>query len=145
MKKNTSLSVLDGVDHHLASLEYSMAIQKRAAEIGFDWPHVQDIFTKLAEETAELQFEVDTNEAKEKITDELGDLFFCCVNLARHLQIDPDSALRFANEKFVARFRLVEQYANERDISLHDADLDALNLLWNEAKKELAKNQTPRV
>ena len=127
-------SILDPIDPTLPALDQALTLQRRAATIGFDWSHVQEIFHKLQEEIAELQHEIQEQQTVDKITDELGDLFFCCVNLARHLGIAPHAALQQANVKFEARFRLVEHNAKSRGLSLQGADLATLNTLWDEAK-----------
>ena len=134
-------SVLDGVALALPALLRADKIQKRAARIGFDWPEARPVIAKLSEEIAELEAELAVEEAgadhnKDRIEDEMGDILFAAVNLARKLDIDPEAALRHATEKFERRFRRVEVLAAERGIG---PDLDALDALWREAKSGEAK------
>jgi len=126
-------SVLDGVALALPALLRAAKIQGRAARIGFDWPSVRPVIAKLAEEIAELEAELDNGTDPEKIEDEMGDVLFAAANLARKLDIDSEAALRRATAKFERRFRRVETLATERGVS---ADLDALDALWNEVKRD---------
>jgi XTP/dITP diphosphohydrolase/ATP diphosphatase len=105
----------------------------RAAKVGFDWPDVNGLFDKLAEEAAELRAEVDNNETA-AIEDELGDLLFTAVNLARQLKVEPEFALRRANRKFRQRFNAMEEEAGGID-ALRDADLEELDRRWRRAKQ----------
>jgi tetrapyrrole methylase family protein/MazG family protein len=126
-------SVFDGVPGALASLSYAHALQHRAAKVGFDWPDVDGALPKIAEEANEL---VDARASGDAtaVQDELGDLLFAVVNVARHLRVDPEVALRAASNKFRRRFETVEGLATARGIDLHAADLGALDSLWNEVK-----------
>ena len=114
------VSALDGVALGLPALLRALKLQKRAARVGFDWPSTLEVFEKFAEELAELQKEIDSNGDRERMTDEIGDLLFVLVNLARHLEVDPEGALRHANAKFERRFRAVER--------AFDHDLDGVSL-----------------
>jgi nucleoside triphosphate diphosphatase len=129
-------SVLDGVALALPALLRAAKIQARAARIGFDWPDAGPVVVKLAEEIAELEAELDVGRGggadREKIEDEMGDILFAAANLARKLDLDPEAVLRRATRKFERRFRAVEVLAAERGIG---ADLDALEMLWNEIKR----------
>ena len=127
-------SVFDGIAGSLPSLAYAHQVQKKAAKVGFDWPDVEGAFPKVAEETAELRAAVDSADP-EAITDELGDMLFAVVNVARHLRVDPEAALRAAAQKFRDRFEHVERLARERSIDLQAADLATLDTLWNEVKE----------
>ena len=112
--------------------------QSKCAEVGFDWTDVWPVFDKVAEELEEVKAEVHASEpSQHNIEDELGDLLFAVVNLARHLQVDPEIALRKANEKFNKRFALVEQFA--KPSKLQEMDATALEELWQKAKRALAK------
>jgi len=111
----------------------AVKLQSRAARIGFDWPAVRPVFAKLAEEIAELEAELDRGADRRRLEDEMGDVLFAATNLARKLDIDPEVALRHANAKFERRFRQVEALAAERESG---ADLDALEALWQEVKRE---------
>jgi ATP diphosphatase len=119
-------STLDGVALGLPALMRAEKLQKRAARTGFDWPNLEGPRAKIAEELAELDAESD-REAQEE---ELGDLLFAVVNLARHLNIEPEAALREANRKFEQRFRAIEQAPGFSGMSLEE-----MEALWVEAKK----------
>jgi nucleoside triphosphate diphosphatase len=129
-------SVLDGVALALPALLRAIKIQRRAARIGFDWPTARPVIAKIAEEIAELEPEIagelDGGADPCRIEDEMGDILFAAANLARKLDIDPEAALRRATTKFERRFRALEALAVERGI---DADLDALEALWQEVKR----------
>lgn len=128
-------SVLDNIPLSLPALMRSQKIQKKAGKLGFEWPDIQGVFAKLDEEVDELKTAV----SPEAQADELGDVLFTAVNIARWLKIDAETALREANNKFNNRFRMVEKLAAERNINLMDLDIDALETLWQEAK-EILKN-----
>ncbi|MDJ0768854.1 MAG: nucleoside triphosphate pyrophosphohydrolase [Ilumatobacter sp.] len=125
-------SVFDGVAGSLPSLSYAHQVQRKAAKVGFDWPSVDGALPKIAEEAAEL---ADALGDDDESRDELGDLLFAVVNVARHLRVDPEAALRAAADKFRRRFESVELLAAERSIDLHDADLGTLDALWDEIKR----------
>ena len=101
---------LDEVPEHMPAILEAFKLGQRAAKVGFDWPDVTGLFDKLAEESAELRAEIDANN-QIAIEDELGDLLFTAVNLARHLKLEPEFALRKANRKFRARFNAMESVA----------------------------------
>jgi nucleoside triphosphate diphosphatase len=127
-------SVLDGVALALPALLRAAKIQRRAARIGFDWTEPRPVVAKLAEEIAELEFELSADApAPGKVEDEMGDILFTAANLARKLDIDPEAALRRATRKFERRFRALEALAAERGIA---ADLDALEALWQQIKRD---------
>ena len=123
-------SALAHVAHALPALKRAEKLQKRAARIGFDWPNASGPRGKIAEELAEI--DAATND--EERAAEMGDLLFSVVNYARHLGIDPETALRGASERFEARFRKVEDIA---DKPLSGMDIDALESLWRRAKKDI--------
>lgn len=125
-------SVFDGVPGSLPSLSYAHQVQRKAAKVGFDWPDVHGALPKIAEEATELVHAAGDDVAT---ADELGDLLFAVVNVARHLRVDPEAALRAAANKFRTRFEQVEALASERGIDLHDADLATLDELWDEIKR----------
>ena len=125
-------SVLDGVAHALPALLRAAKISRRAARIGFDWPDAEGVFAKIREEIAEIEVEIATSDA-ERLEDEVGDLLFAAANLARKLEVEPETALRRATAKFERRFRRVEKLAAERDIG---RDIDALEALWQQVKKD---------
>jgi nucleoside triphosphate diphosphatase len=124
--KDPDKSALAGVALALPALERAAKLQRRAARTGFDWPDVSGPRAKIDEELAELEAETDHDRKLE----ELGDLLFAVVNLARHLNIEPEAALREANRKFEHRFRAIEQAPGFADMSL-----DQMEALWIEAKK----------
>jgi nucleoside triphosphate diphosphatase len=126
-------SVLDGVALSLPALLRAAKISRRAARIGFDWPDAASVIDKIEEEIDELEDEIDDEAPKPVLEEELGDLLFAVANLARKLDIEPETALRRATAKFERRFRQVETLARERGIG---PDLDDLEDLWEEIKKE---------
>ena len=126
-------SVFEGVPHSLPSLSYADAVQRKAAKVGFDWPDIDGALPKIAEEAAELRAAADSADPA-AVHDELGDLLFAVVNVARHLGVEPESALRAATLKFRGRFEIVEQLAGERGIVLKAAGLTVLDELWDIAK-----------
>lgn len=130
----TSAGSLDGVPGSLPALAQALEYQARAARLGFDWPDVDGVMAKIDEEVKEVQAE-SSGEAQAA---EMGDLFFALVNLARWLDIDPEAALRGANQRFKARFGRVETTARSRGESLSHMDIDALEALWQAAKREEA-------
>lgn len=125
--------LLDDVPAGLPGLTRAVKLQKRAGRVGFDWPDARSVLDKIAEETEELN-EAMTSGDKDHIEEEFGDLLFVLANLSRHLDIDPESALRRANEKFIRRFRHIEKTFAARGVNLEDAPLDAMEAVWNEAK-----------
>ena len=124
-------SRLDEVPGNLPGLLQAMKLQKKAAKAGFDWPDASGAKQKVEEELGELQAGVKKGDADE-VEAELGDLLFSCVNLARHLKVDPDAALRRTNLKFRTRFALMEKAAGGADLA--DLPLDKLESLWQQAK-----------
>jgi ATP diphosphatase len=124
-------SVLDGVALALPALLRAVKISRRAARIGFDWPDANAVIDKIEEEIAELEFEIDAESDRAVVEEEMGDLLFAVANLARKLEVEPETALRRATAKFERRFRQVEALAKERGIG---RDLDALEALWQEIK-----------
>jgi nucleoside triphosphate diphosphatase len=159
-KPNHSASVLAGVSSKMPALMEAYKLSSRAANVGFDWPEVEGLFEKLAEETAELRAELTRGnmesvplgpsgkgiagsgkpkfavEARERIEDEVGDLFFVLVNIARYLSLDPESALRKTNRKFKRRFQWMEERLRASGRSLQEASMEELEGLWQEAKRQ---------
>lgn len=125
--------LLDDVPVALPGLTRAVKLQKRAARIGFDWKNPRDVLDKIAEETGELVDVIDRGDA-DRIEDEFGDLLFVIANLSRHLSVDPEAALRRANEKFSRRFRHIEQRLSAEG-RLGAASLDEMEELWIEAKE----------
>ena len=124
-------SAVRGDPGGLPALSYAAKVQRKAAGLGFDWPDVDGALPKVAEEAAEL---VAVAGDGERALDELGDLLFAVVNVARHLDLDPETALRGATAKFRARFETVEALATEPGLTLDALDLAALDALWDEVK-----------
>jgi nucleoside triphosphate diphosphatase len=129
--------LLDDIGKHMAAIQRAAKLQKRAASVGFDWTDSRDILNKLDEELSELRHAMLEPNNIDGIAEELGDLMFCCINLARHYQIDSEVSLRKTNEKFVSRFNYIEETLSKQNKSLNDATLEEMDLLWNEAKQEL--------
>ena len=125
--------VLDGVAVGLPALLRAVKLQKRAARVGFDWPDIAQVIDKITEEARELS-EARDSLTQAEITEEFGDMLFVMANLARHLDVDPEAALRAANAKFVRRFRYIEQALAARGSSPAQSDLAEMDALWNAAK-----------
>jgi MazG family protein len=131
-----SVSALDGVGLALPALTRAAKIQARAARVGFDWPSVTPVFDKIAEEIGELQVEIAAGASADRLEDEAGDLLFAVTNLARHLKIDPETALRKATFKFEKRFHRVEERLAEAGKGQGEATLDEMEEEWRQAKAE---------
>ncbi len=125
-------SLLDGVPLALPALIQAQEYQDRAARVGFDWPQIEGVLDKIAEEIQEVKEATNG----EELTDELGDLFFALVNLSRWKKVDAESALRGTNARFKKRFAFVEQAARKLGIKLSDMTLDEMEALWQEAKRD---------
>jgi ATP diphosphatase len=141
--------LLDAVSSRMPALMEAHKISSKAAHVGFDWPEINGLFEKLTEETGELREQLEQlpsdslkpdskakipSDLHARIEDEIGDLFFVMVNLARRLSVDPESALRRTNRKFRSRFGWLEQQLQERGTSLEDAPLELMEELWQRAK-----------
>ena len=129
-----TLSVLDDVARGLPALMRAEQLQKRAARVGFDWPDAAPVFDKVREELDEVRDVIDDGADPTRLEDELGDLLFTCVNLARKLGTDPETALRGTIAKFERRFRAVEDMAAKDGKTLKDMDIDGLEAMWVKAK-----------
>jgi nucleoside triphosphate diphosphatase len=127
-------SILDTVSRGLNEFERASKLQARAAEVGFDWPNIAMVLEKLGEESHELADALH-NDGLDEIEEELGDLLFVAVNIARHAKVNPQTALRRCNLKFEQRFKHMEQLATERGLDLAKMNLDAQDTLWLEAKQ----------
>ena len=128
----TDASVLDGIAQAYPALLRAAKISRRAARIGFDWPDPTSVVAKVNEEICEIEAEMRNGATHDRLEDEIGDLLFAAANLARKLDIEPETALRRATAKFERRFRRVELLAAERDTG---TDLNALEALWQEVKR----------
>jgi tetrapyrrole methylase family protein/MazG family protein len=130
-----------GLSRSLPALAYADEMQARAASLGYDWPDLEGVIDKIAEEASELLAATDETGRRE----EFGDLLFVMVNMGRKLGIDPEAALRSASRKFASRFARVERIAGDRGVELRALGLDALDELWQEAKlEEAAERSDPR-
>jgi tetrapyrrole methylase family protein/MazG family protein len=129
-------SVFEGIANSLPSLSYAHEVQRKAAKVGFDWPDVSGAVPKIAEETNEV-LDAHADGDHDATIDEIGDLLFAVVNVARHLGVEPETALRAATGKFLVRFEAVERLAAERDLDLRAASLDELDALWDDVKRAL--------
>lgn len=127
-------SILDDVPRVLPALERARKLQKRAANVGFDWPSVHPVLEKLKEEIAEFETAIQF-EGEERMAQELGDILFALVNIARHCKIEPETALRGANRRFEARFRWIEIALQEQGRKAQDVKLEELDELWEAAKR----------
>jgi len=130
--------LLDDVGKHMPAIQTAARLQKRAASVGFDWKESKDIIKKLEEELKELRQAMDNPANIEHISEELGDLLFCCINLARHYQIDSELALRSTNNKFIRRFNYIEETLGKQNKSLDEATLEEMDVLWDDAKLKLS-------
>ncbi|MCQ4233253.1 nucleoside triphosphate pyrophosphohydrolase [Pseudomonas stutzeri] len=128
------LSLLDDVPAALPALSRAAKLQKRAAQVGFDWPEALPVVDKVREELDEVLVAMSENDA-EAVAEELGDLLFVVVNLARHLKVDPENALRGANGKFERRFRFIEQALRQAGRPIENCTLQELDALWDAAKR----------
>lgn len=129
-----SAGTLEGVARALPALIRAQKLQRRAARVGFDWSDAAAALAKIREESDELRAEMVSGEDSARAQEELGDLLFACVNVARHLDVDAESALRSANEKFERRFRAVESRLAESGKTPREASLEEMDGLWEEAK-----------
>ena len=117
----------------LPALTRAVKLQNRAARVGFDWPTTGEVLDKLVEEAREV-VEARDSLTHDALTEEIGDLFFVMANLARHLKVDPEAALRGANAKFIRRFRSIEAALARDGRRPEDSDLAEMDALWDEAK-----------
>ena len=127
--------VLDDVPYALPALLRAEKLQKRAGSVGFDWESAPKVVEKIAEEAAEIVEAQALGASADKLSEEVGDLLFAVANLARHLKVDPEVALRSANAKFVRRFHAIEAGLAARGKTPSEATLDEMEALWQEAKK----------
>jgi nucleoside triphosphate diphosphatase len=135
LPRETPSGALDGVPLALPALIRAMKLQERASTVGFDWNDIRLVIAKVGEEIAEVEAEIAAGSAQ-SLSGEVGDLLFAVVNLARHLKVDAEAALRGANAKFVRRFAHIENRLAERGRTPESASLDEMESLWAEAKAQ---------
>ena len=135
-------SALDGVSVALPGLTRAVKLTRRAARVGFDWPDIAGVLAKIEEEIAELRTEIEEGAAADRMEDEIGDVLFSIANLARHLSIEPEAAVRRTNRKFEERFHYLETRLRTEGRGPEDADLAELDRLWDEAKS-VSETSTP--
>jgi nucleoside triphosphate diphosphatase len=129
-------ALLSGIPKSMPALLRAHEIGTRAAAVGFDWAKATEVVDKIEEEVAELREAVTHHEGKPRIEEEMGDLLFAIANLARKLGIEPESALRKANDKFTKRFTALEGVFQEQGRSVHDATLEQMEEVWGQVKRE---------
>jgi MazG family protein len=140
-KQAADESLLDGVSSRVPALMEAHQLSRKAARVGFDWQHMDDIFAKLQEEIDELRAAIHQQATSpeagnsSQVREELGDLLFAVTNIARHLALEPEAALKAANRKFRRRFRFIERALKASGRSPSEATLDEMEALWQEAKK----------
>lgn len=127
-------SILDDVPRALPAMERARKLQKRAAQAGLDWAEIAPVLEKLKEEVVEFEEALASGDL-ERMSDELGDVLFATINLARHSKIEPEVALRSTNRRFESRFKWIEAALSEQDKGFKDANLEELDALWDQAKK----------
>ena len=133
----SALSHLDDVSRTLPSMMRAEKLQRRAAREGFDWPSVSGVIAKVYEELEEVKQELDTEKpVQEKLEDEMGDLFFSCINLSRHLGVDAEQSLRKANIKFERRFRALEEQLVAKGHQVKEMSSDELENIWQDVKAQ---------
>ena len=126
-------SILDGLPSSMPGLSQACALTRKAARVGFDWQNTDGPISKIKEELTELEAEIGTSKP-DRIKDEVGDILFSIVNLARHLNVEPEEALRHSNSKFKTRFAYIEQQLKKQGRGPTDATLEEMDQLWEEAK-----------
>jgi ATP diphosphatase len=127
-------SILADLPVGLPALTRAAKLQRRAARVGFDWPEVAPVLEKLEEEIAEVRAELATGASQERLAEEVGDLLFAAANLARHLGVDGEGALRRANQKFERRFRAIEEALRAAGRNLKGASLEEMEEIWQRTK-----------
>ena len=129
-------SVLEGVPINMPSLYRAFRLQEKAAKVGFDWEKKEDVWKKVIEEIEEMHLS-EREETQEELEKEIGDVFFAMVNYSRFLKINPEDALRSANEKFIKRFSFVEKKVIETGKKINESNLAEMDIFWNESKKDI--------
>jgi MazG family protein len=129
-------SVLDGIPRHLSALLRAQRLQDKASHVGFDWPEVTGVIDKIKEELQELERAI-SEENPEELENELGDMLFSLVNLARYNQVSAEDCLRATINKFIARFQYIERKLKERRKSIYHSSLEEMDKLWEESKSQI--------
>ncbi|PMQ01550.1 MAG: nucleoside triphosphate pyrophosphohydrolase [Dictyoglomus sp. NZ13-RE01] len=132
-EKENSKGILDGIPKILPSLLASLRIQEKVSHVGFDWKNAEEILPKLREELLELENAIKEGD-KENIREEIGDLLFTIVNLSRHLDVNPETALKETNEKFIERFRFIEEKVKEENKRWEELTLEDMDKWWEISK-----------
>lgn len=132
IEKPERTSALDGVPPHLPALMFAQEIQKKAGRVGFDWPDVKSVLSKVHEEIAEVEEAIEKGEG---IEEEVGDLFFALSNLSRHLKLNAEQACRLASGKFKKRFEWVEAAMKKDGLEMEKSTLAVMDTYWDKAKK----------
>jgi len=132
-ERESGVSILESVPKQMPALGYSQEVQRRVAQLGFDWEDIDDVIDKLAEEVSEFK----KSETKEQKAKEFGDLLFTLVNIARRLGVDLEAALREANRRFYKRFSYMEKVCRKRGVNFGDLSFAEQNALWEEAKRKV--------
>ncbi len=134
-KKEGKATLLSGIPPFLPALLYAYKLQKKAARVGFDWKRKTDVVQKLSEEVEEFKQVCSEGKNLKKLEDEIGDILFTVVNVARHFGIEPEDALRRMLKKFKKRFEYIEKEAEKKNTQLADMSLEEKEMLWQKAKE----------
>ena len=133
-KNNHKSRFLDNISTNMPAIMRAEKLQKRAATIDFDWLELKPVIEKIEEELDELKAEINEQCREKEIIEEMGDLLFSCVNLSRHIKVNPEFALRQANYKFESRFRIIEEKLEAENLTLTEASTEQMEALWEVAK-----------
>ena len=142
LEQADDLSILDGVSRKAPALMEAHQLSTKAARVGFDWKQVEEIFEKLQEEVHELRAAIEAHESSDdeadhfRVREEIGDLLFVITNIARHMNVEPEAALKLTNTKFRRRFGYIEKQLRERNRKFDETSLEELEELWQKAKRE---------
>lgn len=133
--KEGKQSVLEGVPKSLPAVVKATRIQEKVKGVGFEWDKREDVWNKVKEEITELEMEVNSNQAQEKIEDEFGDVLFSLINYARFINVNPENALAKTNNKFINRFQKMESLLKENGLAIEESSLELMDQYWEKAKK----------
>ena len=126
--------LLDDIQDTLSALDRAEKLQIKAASVGFDWQNSNEIIKKIEEELNEVREAIASNRIHDNLSEEIGDLIFSCINLARYYRINSETALQNTNNRFIKRFNYIEDVLRKKNISLLDTDLEEMDRLWEESK-----------